>query len=124
MMTARDAAQKKVMCNILANLYAVNSYYAYRDFKAANPKGRQYTKKGAEKPYNAYTLSPLTLEAREHYVLTQNAIWPTEKEEKIKIYLMRLRLSGELDKILEWEKKTGRKNPWRRADGETDTTGA
>ena len=116
MMTARDETQKKAMHRILANLYAVNSYYAYQDFKAANPKGRQYTKKGAEKPYNPYTLSPLTNEAREHYRLAQSLIWPTEKEEKIKGYLMKLRRLGELDKILEWEKSTpGRyqKNPWR-----------
>lgn len=115
MMNARNPEQKEAMSRIRSKLYAVNSYYAYLDFKNANPKGRRYTKKGEPLPYNSYTLSPLTQEAREHYTLSQSVIWTDEKENKIKGYLMRLRRTDELDKILEWEKQTGRdqRNPWR-----------
>lgn len=115
MMNVRNPEQKEAMSRIRSKLYAVNSYYAYLDFKNANPKGRRYTKKGEPLPYNPYTLSPLTQEAREHYTLSQSVIWTDEKENKIKGYLMRLRRTDELDKILEWEKQTGRdqRNPWR-----------
>jgi hypothetical protein len=119
-MTMRKAEDKSAMRAILARLYAVNSYFAYGDFKAANPKGRRYTKKGEPLPYNPYSLSPLTLEAREHYTLAQRVVWTDETENKIKSYLMRLRLSGELDKILEWEKTSGNRyerNPWRDKEG-------
>ena len=120
MMTARDAEQREAMIRIRAKLYAVNSYYAYQDFKVTNPKGRRYTKKGEPLPFNPYSLSTKTLEAREFYHLSQNIIWADEKENKIKGYLMRLRLSGELDKIMEWEKNNGNRyerNPWRDEEG-------
>lgn len=116
MMTARDEEQRAAMKNIMARLYAINSYYAHQDFKSANPEGRRYDKKGAPLPYRRYTLSPLTREAREYYVMSQNVIWSDETEGKIKGYVMRLRLSGDLDKILDWEKsQPGRykNNPWR-----------
>ena len=127
MMTARNPEQRKAMCTIRARLYAVNSYYAYLDFKAANPKGRQYDKKGNPKPYNPYTLSPLTNEASEHYTLSQGLIWSDEKEARSKAYLMRLRRDGTLDRILDWEKTSGKRyenNPWRCDDGKTDSAGA
>lgn len=117
MMTVKDPAQKEAMYRILANLYAVNSYYAYQDFKRANPQGRRYTKKGAEIPYNPYTLSPLTNEAREHFTLAQKPIWSDETETRIKAYILRLRRTDELDKILEWEKNSGdryNRNPYRK----------
>lgn len=115
-MTARNPEQKEAMARIRAKLYAVNSYYAYQDFKAMNPKGRRYTKKGEPLPYNPYTLSPLTQEAREHYVLSQSVIWTDDKENRIKGYLMRLRRTDELDRILDWEKSQPARyanNPWR-----------
>ena len=115
-MNARNEDDKKAMCSIRAKLYAINSYYAYEDFKRENPKGRRYGKNGAPLPYKPYSLSPLTQEAREIYQASQGVIWADKREEKIKAYLMRLRVSGELDKIMEWEKDTGERyktNPWR-----------
>ena len=116
MMNAKNPADKDAMSAIRAKLYAVNSYYAYQDFKRENPEGRKYSKKGAPLPYKPYSLSPLTQEAREVYRASQGVIWADTREEKIKAYLMRLRLSGDLDKILAWEKDTGERyqhNPWR-----------
>ena len=116
-MTARNPEDRAVMDRIRAKLYAVNSYYAYQDFKQANPEGQRYSQKGEPLPYRPYTLSPLTQEARECYHLAFGIIWPEEAESQIKGYLTRLRLSGELDTILEWERTSpGRlkKNPWIR----------
>lgn len=116
MMNAKNDADKKAMYAIRAKLYAVNSYFAYQDFKRENPEGRKYSKKGAPLPYKPYSLSPLTQEAREMYKASQGVIWADTREEKIKGYLMRLRLSGDLDKILDWEMNTGnyfKTNPWR-----------
>ena len=115
MMNAKNPADKDAMCAIRAKLYAINSYYAYQDFKRENPEGRRYSKKGAPLPFKPYSLSPLTQEAREVYRASQSVIWADTREEKIKAYLMRLRLSGDLDKILAWEKDTGERyqhNPW------------
>ena len=116
MLTARNPEQRVIMDKIRANLYAINSYYAYQDFKRANPNGRRYTKKGEPLPYNPYQLSPLTQEARERYALAQSVTWSDDKEDTIKAYVLRLRLNGTLDTILAWEKDSpGRyqKNPWR-----------
>lgn len=116
MMNAKNPADKNAMCAIRAKLYAINSYYAYQDFKRENPKGRRYSAKSVPLPYKPYSLSPLTQEAREVYHASQGVIWADTREEKIKAYIMRLRLSGELDKILAWEKDTGERyqhNPWR-----------
>ena len=102
---------------ILAKLYAINSYYAFQDFRRVNPADRKrYDKKGNPIPPKSYTLSPLTLEARDHYKLAQQIIWTDENEHKIKAYIMKLRLSGDLDKILEWEETHNRRNtnPWLR----------
>ena len=106
MMTMKKAVDKKAMRSILAKLYAVNSYYAHQDFKRANPKGRRYGKDGTPLPYNPYSLSPLTQEVRAVYKKAQRVIWSDDTENEIKAYLMRIRMNGELDKALEWEKAT------------------
>ena len=121
MLTARKLDDLKVMNRIRAKLYAVNSYYANQDFKRANPNGRRYSKKGEPMPYNPYTLSPLTQEAREHYVLSQAVTWADDREARIKRYLTRIRLSGLLDEILAWEKASPARyamNPWIIKDDE------
>ena len=120
MMTSRNAEDKRAMRAILAKLYAVTSWYAYQDFRRVNPENRKkYDKKGNPIPPKSYTLSTLTLEARDHYKLAQQIIWSNESEEKIKGYLMRLRLSGDLDRILTWEEEHGRRknNPWIDKEG-------
>ena len=115
MLKMTDPDQARVMRRILANLYIINSYYAYQDFKRVNPDGRKYDKRGNPKPYVPYSLSPLTQEAREHYMLGSTAlVWSDEREERVKAYIMRLRMNGELARILDWEAETKHENPWRR----------
>jgi len=107
---------RSAMRAIRAKLYAVASYYAYADFKAMNAKGRRYSRDGTPLPFKPYSLSPLAQEARKHYAQAMNDTWTDEAENAVKGYLMRLRLSGELDEILDWEKNTGNRyerNPWR-----------
>ena len=123
MLTMRNADNQKTMRAILARLYAINSYYAHLDYKRANPDGRRFDKKGRPLQHVPYALSPRTLEAREHYSLAQQAIWTDETENRIKAYQIRLRQSGELDKILAWEKENERRfknNPWRSEEGENE----
>ena len=117
MMTSRDPGDRRAMRSILAKLYAVNSYYAYQDFRRTNPENRKkFDKRGNPVAPKSYTLSPLTLEAREHYTMAQRVIWSNEAENQIKAYIGRLRTSGELDKILGWEQDNNRVNgnPWIR----------
>ena len=116
MLTARNSDDKRTMHKILANLYAVNSYYAFQDYKRENPKGRTFDKRGNPLPLKSYTLSPLTMEARDIYKKAMRIIWTDETENEIKAYLLRLRMSGDLDKILDWEKDRIHLNPWRDRD--------
>lgn len=115
-MTMKKVVDKKAMRAILAKLYAVDTYYSFQDFRRANPKGRCYDKKGNPLPYKPYSLSPLTQEAHGLLKQAQRVIWADDTENAIKAYLMRIRMNGELDKALEWEKEIPArysKNPYR-----------
>lgn len=124
MLKMTDPDNNRVMRRIIANLYIINCYYANLDFQRANPKGRQFDKRGNPKPYHPYTLSPLTQEARKYYTLAiTSLIWSDEREKEVKAYVMRLRMNGELQKILDWELETKHENPWRKNNNGGSDTG-
>ena len=116
MMALNDFFHREAMIRIRAKLYAVNSYFAFLDYTAANPKGRRYDKKGNPLPLNSYCLSPATREAREYYTMSLRDTWENDAEAQIKAYLARLRNMNSLDRILDWEKGNPdryKNNPWR-----------
>lgn len=120
-MVFNESFNADAMTRIRAKLYAVNSYFAFLDYRAANPKGRRYDKKGNPLPLNSYSLSPLTREAHDYYALSLKDVWEDDAEAQIKGYVLRLRRMGYLDTILEWEKEQPARynnNPWRDKDVE------
>ena len=119
MMVFDDSFNREAMTRIRAKLYAVNSYFAWLDYSAANPKGRRYDWKGNPLPLNSYSLSPVTNEAREYYAMSLRDVWENDAEAQIKGYLARLRRGDTLDKILAWEMEQPARynnNPWRDKD--------
>ena len=112
-----ESFNAEAMTRIRAKLYAVSAYFAFLDFRAANPQGRSYDKKkGVPRPLNSYALSPASREAHDYYTLSLKDVWEDDAEAQIKAYMLRLRSAGYLDRILEWEKEDParyNKNPWR-----------
>lgn len=114
-----DSFNREAMTRIRAKLYAVNSYFAWLDYSAANPKGRGTTRRGNPLPLNSYSLSPVTNEAREYYAMSLLDVWENDAEAQIKGYLARLRRGDTLDRILTWEMGQPARynnNPWRDKD--------